>query len=138
MKLSVIIPYYNAEKYVFTLLESLNIQGFQESEYEIIIVDDGSTHDVERLKEYCQRRENVKYVRQTNGRQSRARNNGMSMAKGDYLFFCDADDELRHGSLSKAWKVANENHLDFLFFNRVIIREKESTPPIPMILQSEI
>lgn len=125
MKLSVIIPYYNAEKYIFTLLESLQDQGFQKEDYEIIIIDDGSTNSVEDIRSYCARHNHLKYIWQENGRQSKARNNGISVAAGDYLFFCDADDVIRRQSLCRLCSIATEKELDILFFNRVIVTENE-------------
>lgn len=129
MKLSVIIPYYNSEKYIYPLLESLLDQGFQKDEYEIIVVDDGSPNDVSRLREFCDKSDTIKYVRQENGRQSKARNNGISKATGEYLYFCDSDDCIRKDVLSRICDIASQNELDILYFNRVIVKEKELPPP---------
>ena len=129
MKLSVIIPYYNSEKYIYPLLESLLDQGFQKDEYEIIVVDDGSPNDVSRLREFCDKSDTIKYVRQENGRQSKARNNGISKATGEYLYFFDSDDCIRKDVLSRICDIASQNELDILYFNRVIVKEKELPPP---------
>ena len=74
IKLSVIIAYYNAERYIKGLLDELLDQGFTENEFEIIVVDDESTHSIDVLKDYCAIHHNVKYVWQKNARQSAARN----------------------------------------------------------------
>lgn len=128
MKISIIIAYYNAEQYIKGLLDELLDQGFTENEFEIIVVDDESTHSVDVLKDYCAKHHNVKYVWQKNARQSAARNHGISLAQGEYLFFCDNDDKVNRGVLSRIYDVAHDNNLDMLFFNRLIINEKE-TPP---------
>lgn len=82
VKLSIIIPAYNAEPFIYELLERLTAQDL--SETEIIIVDDGSRHPVEF--------EGVKIIRQKNGGVSSARNRGIDEAKGAYIAFIDADD----------------------------------------------
>lgn len=130
MKLSIIIAYYNAEQYIEELLNSLLDQGFAEDEIEIIVVDDESTHSVDVLKNYCQTHPNVHYVWQKNARQSAARNNGIIRAKGEYLYFCDNDDKVNRHVLKKIYDIAHNNTLDMLFFNRLIINEKEN-PPSP-------
>ena len=130
LKLSIIIAYYNAEKYVTELLDALLDQGFSESEFEIIVVDDESTHSVDVLKDYCAMHHNVKYVWQKNARQSAARNHGICLAQGEYLYFCDNDDKVNRGVLSHIYDVAHTNELEMLFFNRLVIGEHE-TPPMP-------
>lgn len=130
IKLSVIIAYYNAEQYIEELLDSLLDQGFAKDEIEIIVVDDESTHSVDILKKYCQTHPDVHYVWQKNARQSAARNNGIGRANGEYLYFCDNDDKVNRGVLSRIYDLAHNNELDMLFFNRLTIDENE-TPPHP-------
>lgn len=132
IKLSVIIAYYNAEQYIEELLDSLLDQGFSKDEMEIIVVDDESTHSVEILKNYCQSYPAVHYVWQKNALQSVARNNGIGRAKGEYLYFCDNDDKVNRGVLSRIWDLAHNNELDLLFFNRLMIGENELPPPKKM------
>ena len=90
-KISVIIPVYNAEKYIEAPLESLLAQSYRE--LEIIAVDDGSsdsTPDI--LGAVASRDERVRVVRLENGGASRARNVGLDIASGEYIGFADADD----------------------------------------------
>lgn len=129
MKLSVIIAYYNAEEYIAELLDSLMDQGFSDNEYEIIVVDDGSTHDVSVLKNYGERYPNLHYVWQKNARQSAARNKGISMAKGEYIYICDNDDKVNRHVLDKICDIAHQNQLDILFFNRLLVNEDDVLPP---------
>lgn len=130
MKLSVVIAYYNAEIYIAELLDSLLDQGFADDEYEIIVVDDESTHDVSVLKRYCEKYGNIHYVWQKNARQSAARNKGFSIAQGEYLYVCDNDDKVNRQVLKRIYEVAHQNSLDILFFNRLTLGENEPIPPI--------
>ena len=91
VKISVIIPVYNVEKYIAFCLESVLNQSF--TEYEVILVDDGST---DRSWEICQKYANkdsrVTVLRQKNAGVSAARNVGIQKAKGKYVTFIDSDD----------------------------------------------
>ena len=84
MKLSIIIPCYNAEPYIHELLDILVRQ--QSKETEIIVIDDGSQVPFET------KHKSVKVYRKTNGGAASARNMGLEKAKGEYIAFIDADD----------------------------------------------
>lgn len=84
MKLSIIIPYYNTKEYTDELLDVLAKQITKE--VEVILIDDGS--DVP----YCPKFDFLKVIRTFNGGQSKARNLGLNIAKGDYIQFLDSDD----------------------------------------------
>ena len=91
MKVSVIIPVYNVEKYLCKCLDSVVNQTLRD--IEIICVDDGSTDSSwEILKEYAQRDDRIKLIHKENGGLSSARNVAMQVAKGDYIGFIDSDD----------------------------------------------
>ena len=124
-KPSIIIPYYNGGHYIGNLLEDLIQQDFKEEDYEIIVVDDGSTEPVEVLESYCERYPQIMYVRQDNQGVSVARNRGISMATGEYLYFCDCDDRVRHHALSHICELAASNGLEVLFFNFITLSEGE-------------
>jgi glycosyltransferase involved in cell wall biosynthesis len=117
MKLSVIIPYYNAERWISRCLDSLLNQGLSATDYEIIVVDDGSDHNIDLLKGYVEKHPQIKYVWQENARQGAARNNGISQALGDYLMFCDADDYVHPNVLGQLVDIAKGNDLDVLFYD---------------------
>jgi glycosyltransferase involved in cell wall biosynthesis len=90
-KVSVIIPTYNRERFVTNAIESVLNQSFRD--YEIIVVDDGSTDDTRKiLNEY---RGKVRYIYQENSGVSAARNTGVKEASGKWLTFLDSDDEWR-------------------------------------------
>jgi len=92
-KLSVIIPVYNTEKYLEKCLESLRNQKF--SDFEIILVDDGSTDNSGMLCDmFAQNNAKVKVVHQNNSGQNLARKAGIDIAAGEYVTFVDSDDWL--------------------------------------------
>ena len=112
--ISVIIPVYNAEKYLRACLDSvLNQVGFS---VEVICVDDGSTDDSPAiLREYAARDPRVTVLTQTNQGPGVARNAGLAVAKGEYVMFLDADDRLTSGrNLGTAFDYAKSNRLDVL------------------------
>jgi len=133
-KLSVIIPYYNGEQYISDILDDLIQQDFEVGDYEIVVIDDGSTESAKILKSYCERYPQIIYFRQDNQGVSVARNLGISMAKGKYLFFCDCDDRVRRHSLCQVCEEAMRNNLQMLFFN---ILEQENGV-LPDVLSEEI
>lgn len=91
MKLSVIIPVYNCERYLKECLDSIRAQTFKD--FEAICVDDGSTDSTAAiLEEFAALDPRFKVIHQPNGGQGKARNTGLDNAKGDYIAFVDADD----------------------------------------------
>ncbi|WP_111682705.1 glycosyltransferase [Winogradskyella tangerina] len=117
MKLSIIIPLYNSGKYLPTCLDSLLRQNLAKSQFEIIIVNDGSTDDsLEVANAYAEEHSNFKIVSKVNGGVGSARNMGISKASGDYIYFIDPDDYLADHVLSKLIEVAIKENLDILTF----------------------
>ncbi len=93
--LSYIIPLYNNKPYVSMCLDSILMQGLEEEEYEVIVVNDGSTDKGETIVEdYCLAHANFHLKNKENGGVSSARNLGIKEARGTYLYFMDADDRL--------------------------------------------
>lgn len=90
MKYSVVIPLYNKQKYIEQTIRSVLNQTYKD--YEVIVVDDGSTDDSFNLASQFQTN-GVKVVRQCNQGVSSARNQGIGLASGEYIAFLDADDE---------------------------------------------
>ena len=89
--LSVIIPIYNAEKFLGLCLNSILKQTF--TDYEVILVDDGSTDSsADICKRYADLDNRFRYIRKENGGSYQARVYGTEHAKGTYVAFCDADD----------------------------------------------
>lgn len=91
MKLSVIIPVYNAERYLERCLASIIEQDYENKE--IIIVNDGSTDNSEKIiKDFMKNYTNIIYIKQDNKGQAYARNIGITKAKGQLITFVDSDD----------------------------------------------
>jgi glycosyltransferase involved in cell wall biosynthesis len=103
-KVSVIIPVYNAEKYIAATVDSVLSQTYQN--LEILIIDDGS---LDRSIEICQKfgDSRIRIIRQANRGLAGARNTGIRNAQGDYLAFLDADDIWLPDKLEQ-----HVNHLD--------------------------
>ena len=102
MLISIVIPVYNTEKYIERCLNSVFLQEFED--YEIIIVNDGSTDSSEQLiKKIIEDNPGklIKYIRQENKGLSEARNHGLSEASGKYIIWLDSDDSLMEGVLAK-------------------------------------
>ena len=101
MKLSIIVPVYNAEAYLCRCLDSLLDQGFGEEDYEIICINDGSTdRSLEICEEYSQDHKQIKVITQDNQGVSAARNAGLDIAAGDMVCFVDSDDVIVANGLS--------------------------------------
>ncbi|MCD8232300.1 MAG: glycosyltransferase [Clostridiales bacterium] len=118
IKLSIIIPVYNAENYLHQCLDSVLGQSLRE--IEVICVDDGSTdrsRDI--LEEYAAKDSRVRILCQRNRYAGAARNYGMSVAEGEYLHFLDADDYVMDYAYEAIYRMAKENHLDCLKFRSI-------------------
>lgn len=103
--ISVIIPIYNAEKYIYVCIDSLMHQG--ELHLEIILVDDGSTDQSGAIVDKCAEKDNrIKVIHQVNGGASAARNTGLNVARGEYIAFLDSDDWIKEKSLPALYHQA--------------------------------
>lgn len=108
MRLSIIIPAYNAEPYLNSLLERLNSQISED--VEVIVVDDGSKKPYETAYEWA------KVIRQENGGVSAARNKGLDLAKGEYVAFIDADDLVTEDYLKQIFEKLKEKP-DYIYLS---------------------
>ncbi|VYT32370.1 Putative glycosyltransferase EpsH [uncultured Blautia sp.] len=113
-KLSVVIPVYNAEKYIRQCLDSILTK--QKIALEVICVDDCSTDGTPAiLKEYQDKYENVTVIRnETNLYAGTCRNKGLMAAKGQYVHFLDSDDYVVDNAYEKLYTLAKENDLDWV------------------------
>ena len=90
-----ILPAYNVAGYIDACLESVTQQDIPASDYEIIVVNDGSTDDTPRhIAQWAAKHRNIRVVNQENQGQSAARNNGLKQASGEYIWFIDSDDTI--------------------------------------------
>lgn len=115
MTFSVIIPAYNCAGTLESTVRSIQLSGLYD--YEIILVDDGSTDGTAALcDELSGKFAEIRCVHQQNAGVSAARNRGIAEAQGEYLWFVDADDTVDEGSLADAAKVVEEQKPDMLIF----------------------
>lgn len=113
MDLSIIVPVYNVEKYVRPCMKSIFKQGLDDSRFEVIIVNDGSTdRSMEMIADIIQQHNNITVINQENQGLSVARNNGIAAAKGEYLLMPDSDDLLIENSLKPLLQKALETKAD--------------------------
>ena len=108
---SIIIPIYNVEEYLEDCLNSLIKQTYRK--IEVILIDDGSTDKSSNIYSQFLKYKNIKVIKQKNQGVSNARNNGLKVAKGEYIGFCDSDDWIEANFYEKLWlttyKVVNQS-----------------------------
>lgn len=123
-KISVIIPIYNVEKYLRECLDSIVNQTLKD--VEVICVDDGSPdHSAEIASEYVAKYSNFKLIHKENGGLSSARNAGLDIAHGQYIYFLDSDDYLERNALKELHTRAVADDLDMVYFNAVPFADGE-------------
>ena len=119
-KLSIIIPVYNAEKYIRRCLNSLINQTL--NDIEIICVNDGSTdNSMILMREIAKSDSRIKLIEQVHQKQGAARNNGMRVSKGEYIGFVDADDWVDLNFFEKLYNAAVKYGADIAFGTNVRI-----------------
>lgn len=127
MKVSVIIPVYNAEKYLVETLESVLNQTLDN--YEVITVNDGSKDSsLSILRDYESRYNNLKIIDKENGGPSAARNAGLEIATGEFIFFFDSDDILELDALQEMYERAVAKHADLVIAGYDIFDNYTVTP----------
>lgn len=105
---SVIIPCYNCESTIEETIQSVIFQTYKN--IEIICVNDGSKDNtLSKLEKITSTNENIIYINQENKGQSKTRNEGAKIAKGEYLFFLDADDKIADSYIEKCVKIIKNN-----------------------------
>ena len=122
MFLSIIIPIYNAEKYLKRCIDSILHQGLLSQEYEVLLIDDGSMDNSPDLcMEYCNQMPNFRYYRKSNSGVSDTRNMGIDLANGEYLHFIDADDYMASGGEAFLKNSMLEKDIDILMFSSITL-----------------
>lgn len=134
-KVSVILPVYNAGKYLHQCMDSIVNQTLKD--IEIICVDDGSSdNSLEILRQYAEKDERVKVIAQANGGAGAARNNGLRAATGEYLSFLDSDDFFELDMLELAYNTAQQYTADFVVFNSDQYHmDKDAFVEVPWVLR---
>ena len=125
MKVSVIVPVYNTEKYLKNCIDSLLKQNFED--YEIIVINDLSPGNAEEIiKSYNDKK--IVYIKnKTNKGIGYNRNLGIKEAKGEYVCFIDSDDYVKEDFISKMYNYSKENNLDLCVCDYVNVDEKGNT-----------
>lgn len=119
MKISVIIPVYNVEKYLKRCIESVINQTIKD--LEIILVDDGSTDSSGRIcDEYAKKDKRIKVIHKENGGLSDARNAGLDIARGYYISFVDSDDYIDNNMIEKLYYGCTKNNTDIAICDKIL------------------
>ena len=140
MILSIVIPVYNVEEYIEKCLLSCSNQNISKSNYELIIVNDGSP---DKSLEICERLvssiENMTIISQENKGLSGARNTGLKHAKGDYVWFVDSDDWLENNCLEDIIDTIKKQQSDIFWMGHdVVADEKVIASFVPNQLENPI
>ena len=113
IKISVVVPAYNVEKYIEKTLKSIVNQTLRE--IEIIVINDGSTDDtLSIIKRLMLEDKRIILINKKNGGVSQARNDGIKIAKGEYVSFIDGDDWIEEDFFKDSYKYGSENNLDIV------------------------
>lgn len=108
---SIVVPVYNVEEYLMRCVDSLTAQTYKN--IEIILVDDGSTDKSGDICDYYEREDmRVRVLHQNNGGQSKARNEALKIARGDYYCFIDSDDYVPCDYVEKLYNLLKDNDAD--------------------------
>lgn len=140
IKLSLIIPIYNVEKYIYSCLESVFFQNVSESDYEVIVINDGTPDDSMKIVfDFASKHKNLIITEQENQGLSVARNEGLKIAKGEYIWFIDSDDSIVENCLGIIFRLIDVHKADVfisplitydeatgLFGNRNLVQELKS------------
>ena len=122
-KLSYIVPIYNVEKYLRKCVDSLLEQNY--SDYEIILINDGSTDNSGAIcDEYARMFDNIRVIHQENAGLSAARNAGLALAQGEYICFVDSDDYWQPNVLGGLMVQIERDNLDVLRFRFQNVNEQ--------------
>lgn len=126
IRVSIIMPVYNSEKYVGKAIESVLNQTFKE--FELLLIDDGSTDSSGSIcDEYEARDSRIKVVHQTNHGISRARNCGIDLAVGEYIGFIDNDDFYYKDYIKDNYALGCQYNADVVRFDRLRVRTFENS-----------
>lgn len=118
MRLSIIVPVFNSATFLEKNLTSLLSQDLPTENFEIILINDGSTDDSEKIaKAFARKYPQIKYFFQENKGLGGARNTGVGKSSGEYVMFVDSDDWLVENSLKSILEYSSQQNLDLLIFN---------------------
>ncbi len=131
---SIIMPAYNSGKYIARAIESAMIQNYRN--FELIIVDDGSTDNTRKIIAGFESEGNIKYYYQENRGPANARNNAIKKSKGDYIVVLDSDDMLTPDCISRhLHEFEMQPDTDFVYCDDYLI--DENAKPVRVIERRE-
>lgn len=132
IKVSIVVPVYNTDKYLKKCLDSLVNQTL--SDIEIICVNDGSTDDsLSIVNDYANKDNRIKVISQTNQKQGAARNRGSQLATGEYIGFVDSDDWVDLNYFENLYNAAKNYDLDIALATNVRIGGKKTKKRLNII-----
>ncbi len=136
IKISVVVPIYNSEKYLYKCVDSLLGQTY--SNIEVVLVDDGSTDSSPKIcDDYAAFDSRVKVIHQKNARIGAARNRGIEAASGDYITFIDSDDYLELNTYEKCVSLIQKHDPDIIQWDLSFVPEGDCKDIIPNRNKSE-
>jgi len=122
MYFSIVMPIYNAEKYMEKAINSVLMQNY--SDFELILVDDGSTDESGKIADkFSEKDSRVVVLHQKNFGPATARNNGILNVEGEYLLFIDADDEFEQCAFKSIYENMKKEPVDFLCFGYKTVKK---------------
>lgn len=135
MKLSIIIPIYNVEQYIEETLETIFSQNIAPYIVEYILINDGSTDSSMNIATNLIKKHDIQVhiINQNNQGLSCARNAGLKIAKGEYIWFIDSDDSIKKDSINTIIKYLDQYQADILAFDMICIYESNRYEKISSI-----
>ena len=114
---SIIMPIYNAEKYLASAISSILTQSFKD--FELILIDDGSVDGSAKIcDEYAKKDSRIRVLHKENGGICQTRNTGLTMASGRYIGFMDNDDIVERNMLMDCWELLQKYEADWIKFGK--------------------
>jgi UDP-N-acetylmuramoyl-tripeptide--D-alanyl-D-alanine ligase len=136
LKLSIIIPHYNRISLLMECFDSILANGYSQDNYEVIVVDDGSSDNIDAVVNYSKIKNYRVYRLGINsGGASVPRNFGICRAKGEYILFVDSDDHVSEGALEKSINIAHEENCDLVIIKKI---SKRSAVNSYKVLENDI
>ena len=139
VKISFILPCYNVAPYIGRCLESIELQNMPQSDYEVICVDDCSKDNtVDVIRDFQKQYDNIRLIcHKENKTAGGARNTGLEVAQGEYIWFVDPDDCIEEDVLLRLYGLAKNKKADVLIFNYTIIDSNGNTHNTRMLSNHE-
>lgn len=136
IKVSIIVPIYNIEKYLRKCLDSIKAQTF--TDFEVVMVNDGTPDSsAEIAREYVESDSRFRLINQENGGVGAARNTGLKNANGEYIVFVDGDDAIRENHLEKLTASAASCNPDIVCCGYGLIKEDSDKVRNSVIMKRE-